>query len=188
MTMKTRLLSITILLALPACSGGDGSGEDIENPGGDPGTADAANCQMTDGWDPAWAAFEDDILRIVNQRRAEGATCGSKKFSPTHPLKMDPALQCASRLHSQDMADRDFFAHDNPSGEDPWVRIKAAGFQGQASGENIAAGNNTAESTMEQWMKSDGHCSNIMSAANFIGVGYYPGGKWGHLWTQTFGK
>jgi uncharacterized protein YkwD len=37
-------------------------------------------------------------------------------------------------------------------------------------------------------MGSDGHCSNIMSDHTKIGVGYYPGGDFGHLWTQTFGR
>jgi uncharacterized protein YkwD len=102
---------------------------------------------------------------------------------------MDPALQCAARLHSKDMADREFFAHDNPSGEDPWVRIEAAGFTGFAGGENIAAGRATGQETVDQWMDSDGHCANIMNPEfQFIGVGYYPGGEYGHLWTQTFGR
>jgi uncharacterized protein YkwD len=41
---------------------------------------------------------------------------------------------------------------------------------------------------MDQWMGSDGHCANIMNPSfTEIGVGYYPGGQWGHLWTQNFG-
>ena len=39
------------------------------------------------------------------------------------------------------------------------------------------------------WLDSDGHCANIMNA-NFeeLGVGYYPGGMYGHYWTQKFGS
>src|SRR5690606_33505558 len=146
-------------------------------------------CADTSEWDPSWAALEQGIVDAVNERRTSGATCGGETFSCTHPLVMDPALRCASRLHSKDMADRGFFSHDNPSGEDPWVRIDAAGFTGRAAGENIAAGNSTAEATVEQWMSSSGHCRNIMNPDyEFIGVGYHPGGDYGHLWTQTFGR
>ncbi|HEY8376537.1 MAG TPA: CAP domain-containing protein, partial [Nannocystis sp.] len=74
-------------------------------------------------------------------------------------------------------------------GESPWDRMAKAGYGNyKTAGENIAAGSATAAGTMDQWMNSDGHCANIMNP-NFqhIGVGYHPGGQWGHLWTQVFG-
>lgn len=145
-------------------------------------------CAPTADWDPAWAQLEQEIVELVNQYRAEGATCGDETFGPAGPLTMDSSLQCAARMHSLDMAERDFFSHDNPSGEGPNDRMKKAGYSGRGWGENIAGGNSTAEATMVQWMDSPGHCSNIMSPNyTLIGVGYYPGGEWGHLWTQTFG-
>ena len=39
------------------------------------------------------------------------------------------------------------------------------------------------------WMASTGHCNNIMNGVlRDIGVAYYPGGTYGHYWTQDFGK
>jgi uncharacterized protein YkwD len=178
-------------ILLLACSGKDDDEDcrDQENPGGPVSTADEEVCAITSNWDSSWVGLEQGVLDAVNKRRTSGASCGGENFSCTHPLRMDPALQCASRLHSKDMAERDFFAHDNPSGENPWVRIEAAGFTGQATGENIAAGNASAEATVDQWMSSSGHCRNIMDPEyEFIGVGYQPGGDYGHLWTQTFGR
>ena len=125
---------------------------------------------------------------IVNRYRAEGANCGGQEMPPAGPLSMDPNLQCAARVHTMDMAERDFFDHDNPDGDGPDDRMEAAGYDGRGWGENIAAGNSTAEETMEQWMDSPGHCRNIMNDGyTLIGVGYYPGGEYDHLWTQTFG-
>jgi uncharacterized protein YkwD len=145
-------------------------------------------CAVTESWDPAYAALEQEILVIVNQVRAQGANCGGDEMPPVGPLTMDPNLQCAARVHSKDMADRDFFDHDNPDGDGPPDRMDAAGYDGRNWGENIAAGRDTAEETMDQWMNSPGHCSNIMAEDfDVIGVGYYPGGEYGHLWTQTFG-
>jgi len=160
-------------------------------PGAPPETSepDTATCAEQEDWDPAWTALEDEILEIVNQRRTEGASCGGEQFAATDPLVMDEALRCAARLHSKDMAEQDYFSHNSLDGRSPWERIAAAGFEMSAGGENIAAGHQTAGGTMEGWMDSPGHCSNIMSADfDFIGVGYYPGGDYGHMWTQTFGS
>ncbi|MDC0717609.1 CAP domain-containing protein [Nannocystis bainbridge] len=147
-------------------------------------------CEPAKGWDPAWKQLEEDVLALVNQRRAEGANCGAQgNFGPAGPLSMDPALRCAARMHSKDMSDRDFFDHTNPDGEPPWDRMGKAGYGSYSNaGENIAGGSPDAAGTMDQWMNSDGHCANIMNPAfEHIGVGYYPGGQWGHLWTQVFG-
>jgi uncharacterized protein YkwD len=85
------------------------------------------------------------------------------------------------------MSDRNFFDHTNPSGEGPAERVDAAGYDWRGIGENIAGGSPDAEGTMQQWMGSDGHCANIMSPDfEEIGIGYHPGGQYGHLWTQVF--
>lgn len=151
---------------------------------------DSAYCLPVAGVDPAWKQLEEDVLGIVNQVRAMGADCGTKgAFGPTSPLTMDPALRCAARKHSADMDARDFFDHTNPDGQLPWDRMDLAGYGSYSNaGENIAAGSPDAAGTMDQWMGSDGHCANIMSPDfQHIGVGYHPGGQYGHLWTQVFG-
>lgn len=151
---------------------------------------DNAYCIAVGDWDPAWAQLELDVLALVNEVRAAGADCHSKGvFAATGPLNMNPALRCAARNHSADMAARNFFDHTNPDGETPWDRMDKAGYGAYSNaGENIAAGSPDAQGTMNQWLGSDGHCANIMNP-NFqeIGVGYSTGGQYGHLWTQVFG-
>jgi len=155
---------------------------------GDPDVPNNPYCADAANWDAQHASLEEQIVTIVNQRRSEGANCGGEQFGSTGPLAMEPALRCAARVHSKDMAVNNYFDHTNLMGESPWDRIDMAGYGGFGSGENIAAGNGTAEATMAQWMDSPGHCSNIMNPDfNEIGVGYYPGGQYGHMWTQTFG-
>lgn len=192
--MKTQILMGLGFSCLVGCASDDGVDEKTRKVGtpGDPedlSVADASHCAATDNWDPAWVELEEAVREAVNEERERGATCDGRTFGPTYALLMDPALQCAARLHSKDMADSSFFDHDSPSGEDPWGRIDAAGFTGFAGGENIAAGRATATDTVEQWMASGGHCANIMNPDfQFIGVGYHPGGEYGHVWTQTFGN
>jgi len=173
-------------------AGNGGSDGDGGSDGGDPPPADVPDnpyCAEVADWEPAWVQLELDILEQVNEVRAAGANCGSEgSFGPAPPLTMNLALRCAARKHSKDMNDRSFFDHTNPSGESPWDRMGMAGYSYSSAGENIAGGSPNAAGTMDQWMNSDGHCSNIMSPDfEEIGVGYYPGGQWGHLWTQAFG-
>ena len=178
------------------CSG-DPIGADDEGGGnggaeaGDTGVPSTGDCDATRGWDAQWAALEDEVLRIVNQHRSAGASCGSEgSFGPAPALVMQSNLRCAARLHSMDMVERNYFAHDNPDGQSPWDRMEEAGYTNwRTVGENIAAGSPGAEGTMDQWMNSPGHCANLMNPDfTEIGVGYYPGGSYGHMWTQKFGR
>lgn len=137
----------------------------------------------TGSWPSADASLEEQVLDLVNERRAQGATCGGQSFGPAPALDMEPALQEAARGHSYDMVVRDFFSHTNESGESPGDRIDALGYEWSGWGENIAAGQTTAESVMQSWMSSPGHCRNIMNPDfEEIGVGFHM-----NHWTQVFG-
>lgn len=167
----------------------DDAGDDGEPPADAEVPSDIPYCTEVAGWDPSWSQFEAEVLQLVNEFRATGYNCGSAgSFGPAGPLTMQPNLRCAARIHSKDMDERSFFDHTNPSGESPFDRMGLAGYSYFTAGENIAGGSPDAAGTMDQWMNSDGHCSNIMNPDfTEIGVGYYPGGQWGTLWTQAFG-
>ena len=142
-------------------------------------------------WPAEYASLEQQVLEETNKRRALGADCRTGgKFPPAPPLTMHPLLQASARKHSKDMATNNFFSHTNLSGQSSFDRMKAEGYKGTTMGENIAAGNATAVKTLDQWMASDGHCANIMSAKyTQLGVGYFYGAtsKYKHYWTQNFG-
>lgn len=142
-------------------------------------------CDPTIGWSSTWIAWEQEVLVIMNQRRSEGANCGSEgSFAPAGPLTMQPNLSCAARMHSRDMEERGFFDHTNPDGDGPGERIAYSGYDGWGWGENIAWGYQSPAEVMAGWMSSDGHCSNIMyDGFTEVGVGYYTGNQW----TQAFG-
>lgn len=146
-------------------------------------------CQEVADWNPAWATFEVELLDIVNERRSQGANCDTKgNFGPAAPLTMNKALRCAARKHSLDMHVRNFLAHINPDGEGADARIAKAGYGKWSTwGENIAWGQVTPAAAVAWWIDSDGHCANIMNPSfKHLGVGYYPGGPYGTLWTQAF--
>jgi uncharacterized protein YkwD len=122
--------------------------------------------------------MEDAVTAIVNTRRAE-AGCGK--------VTTNEKLRTATRGHSQDMADQDYFDHTSLDGRSPWDRSGAAGYK-NAIGENIAKGQQTPEAVMESWMNSDGHRKNILNcSAKETGVGLAYDGKT-PIWTQMFGS
>jgi uncharacterized protein YkwD len=145
---------------------------------------DNAYCSGVADWNDEWTTLEDEILELVNEQRAQGATCGDDYFPPVPPLTMDPALRCAARVHTLEMSENNYFSHTSLNGDEPWDRMNDAGYNWSGAGENIAGGSSTAQGAMNQWMGSPGHCSNIMSSGyTEIGVGMVP-----NLWTQVFGR
>ena len=156
-----------------------------------------SHCNSVADWDPTWTQYEDEVLVHVNDARATGYNCDSEgRFGATTPLKMDPALRCAARLHSRYMGETGDFNHVTRTGSDPFDRIEEAGYRFWTAGENIAYGSPTPSDVVDGWLDSDGHCRNIM-APDFedIGVGYFPvieDNRWGSreapYWTQAFGS
>lgn len=110
-------------------------------------------------------------------------------------LCVHPVLQKAARLHSQDMIDRDFFSHTNPSGKTFSARIKAAGYKYRAVGENIAGGSNelgAPDHRFQSWMNSTGHRKNILNKSfREVGISAATGNFQGTdnftMWTADFG-
>ena len=68
-------------------------------------------------------------------------------------LEYDPVIANIARLHSQDMAELDYFAHDNLRGEGPSDRANKAGFKGCKINGWIHSG--LAENIAQNWLFSD---------------------------------
>ena len=118
------------------------------------------------------------MLSLVNSERTANG-CAA--------IAWDETLAQVARLHSADMAARDYMDHTNPDGLTPFDRAAAAGTT--ASAENIAAGQQTAADVMAAWMASPGHRANILNCSlTRLGVGVGYGGSYGITWTQLFGS
>jgi len=132
------------------------------------------------------------MLAAVNARRHAGATCGSHgSFPPAADLAWNDAITQAAVAHSDDMVTRNFFDHTGSDGSSPGDRMTAAGYAWRGWGENIAAGQGSVAEVVDGWMKSDGHCANLMNAAyKDIGVACVAGNAsttYRTYWTQDFG-
>lgn len=103
-------------------------------------------------------------------------------------LRMDPALMASAQAHSADMAAGDFCDHQGSDGSGAKARMRAAGFEGVFTGENIACGNKTAAQAVASWTDDDLHRDNLLGPRyRFAGVGTAPG-RYGPSWTLDLGS
>jgi uncharacterized protein YkwD len=169
-----------------AGSAGGSAGASGSASSGSDDVPDTPECAAAADWPAEWVAWEEQVLALVNQERAEGNTCGGAYYGPAAALVMNPILRCSARLHSLDMLQRDFFSHTNPDGVGSCERMADLGYRWSAIAENIST-YSTPESAVSTWMQSTGHCQNIMSPdLEETGVGY-AGDAQEDYWTQTFG-
>ncbi len=103
------------------------------------------------------------MLRAINDARAKARSCGSVASPAVAAVAWNDTLFAVAAEHSQDMAERNYFAHDTPEGVNPFQRMDNAGYKHGAAGENIAAGQVGIASVMTAWLSSPGHCQGIMS-------------------------
>ena len=181
--LSSRLLVGLCLIGIflvAGCGGGSGSSSSPDTPSA-----------PTRPPDPSATAFENEVLTLVNQHRAAGATCGGTAYPRVAALAMNANLRLAAQGHSQDMATNNYFSHTSLDGRTSVDRIRAAGYTGSSPlGENIAAGAGSPADVVNGWMGSTGHCQNIMNGSyRSSGVGYAirAGSQLGSYWTQTFG-
>lgn len=134
---------------------------------------------------PVANAQEQHVVDLTNQYRA---------LNGCQPLALSPELTRSARNHSQDMADHNYFGHDDLAGRGPDWRAAQAGYAGMAGWENIAAGFPTPDAVVSAWYNerppNDGHRRNMLNCSLTdigVGYGYNSGSTYGAYWTQDFG-
>lgn len=123
------------------------------------------------------------MLKLVNDTRAAGCTCGTTVMPPVAPLKWNDMLASSALSHSKDMNATGKLDHNSSDGTSFSDRITAAGYRWSTVGENIAWGQTTEQEVFNDWINSEGHCKNIMNGS-FKDFG---AAKDGVYWTQDFG-
>lgn len=126
---------------------------------------------------------ESLMLQLVNERRQQGCNCGSTWFPPTSPVTWNDQLESAALAHAADMSSKNYFSHTGADGSNPGQRISNAGYNWRAYGENIARGQSSEVTVMNDWIGSEGHCRTIMNPG-FRELG---AARVGAYWVQEFG-
>jgi uncharacterized protein YkwD len=133
---------------------------------------------------------EERVLALVNAARARPQRCGSQAFAAAAPLRLNPTLQSVASSHAAEMARYSYFSHTGRDGSTVDGRATLAGYPWRHIGENIAAGQMTADAVVRGWINSPGHCANIMSPAySEMGAAFVVNqqSSMGIYWAQVFG-
>lgn len=121
------------------------------------------------------------IMDLVNQARIDEGML---------PVVHNQTLEDQATQYACEMITYDFFAHDNPfTGSDLATRAREFNYRYLVIGENLAAGQPTAQRAFADWMDSPGHRANILDARfTELGIGVRTGGSFGTYWVQEFGR
>jgi uncharacterized protein YkwD len=104
------------------------------------------------------------IVELINLRRREAGLA---------PLTIHQTLTACAQRYSEVQAAQSGINHTGPDGSTPGQRLSRCGYRWKHYGENLAAGQVSAEEVVAAWMASPGHRRNILSAkVREIGIGH----------------
>jgi len=123
------------------------------------------------------AALAAEVARLTNVQRAAAGRA---------PLSVHALVTATATAHSEDQAAHQQMSHTGSDGSDAGTRLTRAGFVWGAWGENVAAGQRTADAVVTAWMNSDGHRAHMLSSSfTMIGIGVATGADGRRYWTMV---
>ncbi|MFU8805350.1 MAG: CAP domain-containing protein [Bradymonadaceae bacterium] len=148
---------------------------DDHHDGSNPWEDFAIDCdELAASWNCQNREAEEYILERINLARQEENLCGTTPYGPSQPLEMDPQLRCAARIHSWDMAGRNYYSHQTPEGLSPTGRVSIVPGPNRTAAENIYQWLTSPENIFQGWMNSPGHCRNMLCGSySRVGIGIY---------------
>ena len=104
-----------------------------------------------------------NIIELTNKQRS---------LQSVKPLSINTDLVNAAQKRAEALAQQLESGNDNPNQISAWEYLKEVNYPFKLAGENIAIGSNTNQETINGWMQSITHKTNIINASyNDIGVG-----------------
>ena len=134
--------------------------------------------------------LEERVISLVNDARSRALLCGDRLMAAAPPVRANARLRATAAAHANDMAGLSFFSHTGTDGSQVAERARRSGYAWRTVGENIAAGQMTAEAAMQGWLKSPSHCANLMQPSyTEMGLAFAvnPQSESGVYWVQVFG-
>lgn len=140
----TILFTLT-LFNLSACDG-EGQGQDTT----------AFKCEASN-------TINNTMLLLINQARSQERVCGDQLYLAAPTLQLNNKLVKAAQVHSEDMAQNNFFDHKGSDNSLAASRIQNAGYPWVFIGENLAGALETSTEVVDALLRSPTHCATIMN-------------------------
>jgi uncharacterized protein YkwD len=129
---------------------------------------------------PPAPTAQERVVALTNQQRAANGL---------GPVVINASLTAAAQAHANDGAASNSLSHTGSDGSNGAVRIQRTGYPVHFWGENVGAGQPTADQVVAEWMASPAHRANIVSG-NFteigIGLAYSADGR--AYWTMELAR
>ena len=130
------------------------------------------------GDEPLRIGFEQQLFDLTNAARVRNGLLA---------LEWDNSTSETARKHSLDMAQNDYFSHENQEGKSPFDRMKEDGIKFRTAGENLAYGQSSSIFAHEGLMNSLGHRENILlDKYSHLGTGVAFNEKSQPFYTENF--
>lgn len=114
------------------------------------------------------------VLAYATSMSASGllsSTNSARASSGVAALGLNSKLNLAAQAKAEDMAARDYWSHNTPEGNPPWVFVSNQGYTYQKLGENLAAGFDNEQAAINGWLASPSHKENMLDQV-FSEVGF----------------
>jgi uncharacterized protein YkwD len=182
---------------LAACGGGGGDEDEAaatqsqhstaSTPGTATGSAGTANATTAATANLCGTTLDvAQIVAKINAVRAVSRGCGFETHAAAAPLAWNARLAVAADAHSLDMASHGLFSHTGSDGSTVADRVSAAGYGWWTVGENLAAGQASANEALNLWISSPVHCGNLMNPGYkdvALACRYAAGSPYQRYWT-----
>lgn len=123
-----------------------------------------------------WPSYRNGTLAYASNLSHESLlvqTNRERTGSGSKTLKLNDKLSQAANKKALDMAARDYWSHNTPDGNEPWVFIAESGYEYKKAGENLAYGFRDSAATINGWMNSPSHKANLLDDSfTEVGFGY----------------
>ena len=114
------------------------------------------------------------------------ATNSQRTNNSRSSLTINQQLTSAAQAKANDMVARNYWSHNTPDGQQPWVFVSNAGYKYTKAGENLAYGFATSSDTVIGWMNSATHKANLLdSAFSEVGFGIANGSDYNQSGQET---
>lgn len=90
-------------------------------------------------------------------------TNSARNVNGVASLNLNDKLDAAAQAQADDMVARDYWSHYTPDGQPPWVWVTDQGYSYQALAQNLATGFSDEQSTINGWLASPDHRTNLLN-------------------------